>query len=171
MSTTRMVCAGLAAAMVILLHLNGPAQAAPKDSSDVQAQIDDHLAAHPGGTQISPTEISYGGGAFVMTFERPRNSIQGSPDCPGGWFCFYDYINYGYPRGKLSDCGKQDLARWGWRNRTESVHHNQSYGSVVFIADLGGGLEYNLFSVSTSRRTISDVGWARNLADLVLRFC
>jgi hypothetical protein len=160
----------MAAAMAILLHLNAPAQAAAEISADVQVQIDAHLAAYPGGTQISPTEISYGGGAFIMTFERPKISIEGSPDCPRGWFCFYDYVNYGYPRGKLSDCGKQDLGTWGWRNRTESVHHNQSSGSVVFI-DLRGGLEYYMFSVSPSKRTIGDVYGFRNLADLVLRFC
>jgi hypothetical protein len=157
--------------MIILLYSNAPAQAEPKISQDVQAQIDAHLAAYPGGTQISPTEVSYGDGMFVMTFERPSYSIEGSPDCPGGWFCFYDYINYGYPRGKLSDCGKQDLAKWGWRDRTESVHYHQTSGSVAFIADLGGGVEYYLFSVNTSRRAINDVGWARNMADLVLRFC
>jgi hypothetical protein len=51
------------------------------------------------------------------------------PDCPSGWFCFYDGTNFNYPRGRLSDCGWQDLGRYGWSDRTSSI--DNSTGSTI----------------------------------------
>src|SRR5688572_20780788 len=109
------------AAAAVIATIGGPAPAATK-TPPVQEQINAHLAAYPGGKQIGPHEISYANGQFVMTFVRTGPAIA-APDCPWGWFCFYDQISYGYPRGKLSSCGWQDLANWGWQNRTESVSY------------------------------------------------
>ncbi len=158
------------AAVGLVLTAGGPA-AAP--ASPVQAQIDAHLAAHPGGRQVNATEIAYGGGAFVMSFAPPGQHIQGVPDCPPGWFCFYDRVNFGWPRGRLSDCGWQDLADWGWQDRTESAHNNQAAGSVSFInhgsrADHGD--DQVVFSVAAGR-AIGDVYPYRNTADHVYRYC
>jgi hypothetical protein len=164
-----------AAVLVAVLTLAMPgvtAYAAPNRS--VQAQIDQQLAKYPGGTQINATEVAYNNGAFVITFARPDVSIDGVADCPAGWFCFYDHTNFGYPRGKLSDCGWQDLAWWGWQDRTESVHYNMSSGSVTFIEHSGPpdhSGDYGLFNVGTSNRTLSDVYPYRNMANHVYRFC
>jgi hypothetical protein len=138
-------------------------------STDLQTEVEAYLAAHPGGQQISATEISYGGGTLVVAV-APASGVEGVPDCPSGWFCFYEYPWYGYPRGKLSDCGLQFLATWSWQNRIDSVHHNQSFGTVSFI-DETGEIDTKLFSVSPSKRTISDAGWACNRADYVFRLC
>ena len=148
-----------------------PTQTAPSTKA-VQEMIDAQLAAAPGGKQISPTEVSYGD--FVVTVARTDNTSVGA-DCPAGWFCFYDRVNYGYPRGKLSSCGWQDLATWAWNDRTESVHYNLSTGSVSFI-NHGARPDHSddrvLFSVGASNRFLSDVGAAnRNIADHVYRFC
>lgn len=143
-----------------------PAAAATK--STVADQVERYLATHPGGRQISATDVAYGDGALIVSVVR-TNALSG-PDCPSGWFCFYDGINYTYPRGKLSDCGFQALSTWYWQNRTESVHYNLSTGSVTFL-DETGSLDTILFSVSTSRRTMADVGSARNRADYVFRYC
>jgi len=151
--------------------LAAPATAAPA-AVGVQAQIDAHLAAAPGGIQISPNEISYAGGRFVITF-APANTSVGA-DCPAGWYCFYDHVNYGYPRGRLSSCGWQDLAWWGWSDRTESAHYNLATGSVTFInhgryADHSD--DTTLFRIGASDRYRSDVAPYRNMADHVYRYC
>ncbi|WP_027346657.1 peptidase inhibitor family I36 protein [Hamadaea tsunoensis] len=139
----------------------------------VQAQIDQYLAKAPGGKQINANEISYDGGVFVVTFAAFGTSPTGA-DCPSGWFCFYDRTNYGYPRGKLSSCGWQDLAWWGWNDMTESVHYNMSSGSVSFI-NHGRYADHSddtvLFTVSTTSRYLSDVSPYRNVADHVYRSC
>src|SRR5262245_38028612 len=167
-------------AFVIFIALAAPAAlayaAAPAVSAAPPAQelVDAQLAAAPGGVQISPTEVSYGDGAFVVTVVRTDNTSVGA-DCPSGWFCFYDRVNYGYPRGKLSSCGWQDLATWVWNDRTESAHYNLSTGSVSFInhgTRPDHGDDKVLFSVGATNRYLSDVGSAnRNKADHVYRFC
>lgn len=139
----------------------------------VQAQIDAHLAAYPGGKQINATEVSYAGGTFVITFVRPAMSSLAA-DCPAGWFCFYDGLNYSYPRGKLASCGWQDLATWGWLDRTESAYYNMSSGSVDFInhgANPNHANDDVIFWVGVTKRGISDVYPYRNAADHVQRFC
>jgi hypothetical protein len=160
----------LAGGLTVALARN-PARVAPGPNVDpvIQREVDAYLVANPGGRQINATEIAYDDGAFVVTVV-PEAGILGVPDCPSGWFCFYDGINYGYPRGKLSDCGWQDLGWWGWRNRTESVHYNMASGSVTFINETGS-VDTSLFSVDTVHRTISDVYPNRNKADYVYRFC
>lgn len=159
--------------IAIAVTVPGTAAAAvPGLDTDVQSQIDAYLAESPGGVQTNATEISYAGGAFVVTFARPRGILAG-PDCPAGWFCFYDGVNYGYPRGKLSSCGWQDLGFYGWSDRTESVHHNQAFGTVWFINHLSAnhGSDVRLFFISTSVRARADVAPYRNMADHVYRFC
>jgi hypothetical protein len=155
-------------AAVALLVSPGVAPAAGSPA-DPQHLVDAYLASHPGGTQINATEIAYDGGRFVVTVARTIGTL-GSPDCPSGWFCFYETVNYGYPRGKLSDCGWQDLGWWGWRNRTESVHYNLSTGSTTFI-DETGDVDTALFTVSPTKRAIADVTPNRNKADYVYRSC
>ncbi|MEV0570771.1 peptidase inhibitor family I36 protein [Dactylosporangium sp. NPDC050588] len=145
------------------------AVAAPGDGPS-QHLVDAYLAENPGGVQTGPSDISYSGGRFVVTVTRPAASLAGA-DCPSGWFCFYDKINFGYPRGRLSDCSWQDLGTWGWRNRTESVAYNLGSGYVTFLDT--DGTYIALFSVgaynSGKARSIADVGAGRNRADEVYR--
>jgi hypothetical protein len=161
----------LTAAMIVTAT-GAPTYAAP--ASTVQAQINQQLARYPGGKQINATEVAYGDGAFVITFARPQVGVDGIADCPQSWFCFYEHTNFGYPRGKLSSCGWQDLTWWGWQDRTESVHYNMSSGSVTFIEHSGPpdhSGDYGLFNVGTGNRTMSDVYPYRNMANHVYRFC
>lgn len=170
------------AVLTLLLSTATAGAAAPADTSAgraaaLQRQVDAYLAAHPGGKQINETEIAYGGGAFIVAVApAPGGSgaagdvvTLASPDCPSGWFCFYDGVNFTYPRGRLSDCGWQDLGWWGWRNRTESAHSNTS-GTVYFLGETGD-TDTIYFSVSPSRRSIADVSPNRNRADYVYRQC
>jgi hypothetical protein len=168
----------LALAVVSVATLT-PARAQPyqpdEEAKRVQAMIDTHLREYPGGVQTGPAEITYGGGVFVMTFARTEVGAGGAADCPHGWFCFYDFSNFGYPRGKLSDCGWQDLAQWGWSNRAESVHYNMASGSVAFVnhaaGNLNHGLDVAVFGVGTSLPALSDTSPHRNTADHVQRYC
>jgi len=145
------------------------ATASPAHAAGVQDRVDAYLKAHPGGTQIGPADIAYSGGRFVVTVVR-TDLTAAAPDCPTNWYCFYDGPNYTYPRGKLSDCGAQDLGTWGWRNRTASVHYRMSTGSVTFLNE-SGATDTPLFTASTTRRTIPDVAPYRDTADYVYRTC
>ncbi len=162
----------LAPLAIVALALSLLAAAPSYGASDqVQRSVDAYMASHPGGHQISATDVSYGNGKFIVTVVKLKSQITPAAlDCPSGWYCFYDYVNFGYPRGKLSDCGWQDLGTWGWRNRTDSVQYNLSVGSVVFINETGS-TDTALFSVSTSKRTIANVDPYRNQADYVYRYC
>lgn len=153
-------------ALAIVVALPRPAAAA---AAQTQEKVDAYLAAYPGGRQINATEVEYGDGVFIVDVVPAPNAAEGSPDCPSGWFCFYDYANFGYPRGKLSDCGLQDLNDWGWKDRIDSVDYAMSTGSVTF-AD-GGSTPVSLFSVSTTNRTMSTVDPHRNQADYAYRYC
>ncbi|WP_327007694.1 peptidase inhibitor family I36 protein [Dactylosporangium sp. NBC_01737] len=159
----------IALAGAALATTSTPAVAAPGDGPN-QHLVDAYLAEHPGGVQTGPSDISYSGGKFVVTVARPAASLAGA-DCPSGWFCFYDKINFGYPRGRLSDCSWQDLGSWGWRNRTESVAYNLGSGYVTFFDT--DSTYSALFAVGASSsgkaRSIADVGGSRNRADEVYR--
>ena len=146
----------------------GPASRAPM--SDRAAA---YLAAHPGGQRLNANEVSYGGGTFVVTLAGPASTIA-SVDCPAGWFCFYEQTGYGYPRGKLSSCGWQDLAWWGWQDRVESAYYNLLNGATVFIHHTPGtshAQDYRLFQIDVVNRGIPDVYPYRNMADYVYRYC
>jgi hypothetical protein len=96
-------------------------------------------------------------------------------DCPSGWICFYDQANYGYPRGRLSDCGRQDLTNWGWSERIDSVAFNAAFGSVSFYSKGVEALTHSddelLFSLSPANRTIPNVAPFLNRAAYLHRIC
>ncbi|MFY1690945.1 peptidase inhibitor family I36 protein [Plantactinospora sp. WMMB782] len=102
----------------------------------------------------------------LVALTRPAHTRAAVADCPQGWFCFYDRTSYGYPRGRRSDCGRQDPAAWGWRYRVESAHYNLSSGSVAFL--YSGS---RLFSVGAAARALGDVAPYRNWATHVHRYC
>jgi hypothetical protein len=173
---TRVHLRRLFTVVVTLLFLvtTGPAVASasapPVASTD---RVTAYLAAHPGGVRINANEISYGGGRFIVTVVGPAQTLASS-DCPAGWFCFYEHTSYGYPRGKLSSCGWQDLAWWGWQDRVESAYYNLLNGATVFIHHTPGtsnSSDYRLFQIDVVNRGIPDVYPYRNMADYVYRYC
>jgi hypothetical protein len=162
-------------ALVVIVLVPTPAFAAPSPSAPtVQSKVDAEMAAHPGGKQTGPNQITYAGGLIVTVVPPSPNTTQPKPDCPAGWFCFYDFVSFGYPRGQLSSCGWQDLATWKWQDRTESVHNNLPGGSVVYINHAAGtsahGSDVRLFEVG-ARQSIADLGGNKNIADHVYRYC
>ncbi|MFG1650822.1 peptidase inhibitor family I36 protein [Micromonospora sp. NPDC049275] len=147
--------------LLIVVPAPGRAGAAATDGPEMAA----YLAAHPGGKAISDNEISYDGGAFVVTLRRPIGTLVAA-DCPSGWYCFYEWPNYGYPRGRLSDCGRQSLATWNWQFRVESAHYNLGSGTVSFYY-----YDTRLFDIGASSRVRSDASPFRNWPNYVQRRC
>lgn len=153
-------------------------------AAELQRQVKLQLKLYPGGVQTGANEVSYDGGAFVITFAQPADArsasgvgILGTADCPSDSFCFYDYTDFGYPRGRLSSCGPQDLSQYGWNDRAESQHNN-SWDGVSFFNHIGAFHGY--FSISSSDVEVEfassltgwDFDWAdRNIIDHVSRFC
>lgn len=78
-----------------------------RTQAELQAQIDAHLKQAPGGVQINENEIAYDGGKFIMTFAKPGQQVgtdhttQAASDCTSLWYCFYDGVNFTYPRGRF----------------------------------------------------------------------
>lgn len=151
-----------------------------RTTAELQAQIRNHLARFPGGTQINDNEISYNGGRFVMTFAKPGGKYRDllASDCaPFNWFCFYDGLNFTYPRGRLSDCGWQDLLPFGWIDRTESAAQTNTTGPY-YVTHIGHeGMTPNhsgddiYFFTDTWITEISDVTPFRNASDHVYKNC
>jgi Peptidase inhibitor family I36 len=135
---------------------------------ELQRQIALQLRVAPGGTQTAVNEVSYDGGRFVVTYALPGQRVAGSPDCPSDWFCFYDNPDYGYPRGKLSDYGWQDLYRWRWHDRTESVD-NSTNSAVDFDNHTSGGHANDVFLFCVSRFSSNPRTSHPNTADHVDR--
>ncbi|MBB5867477.1 hypothetical protein F4553_000856 [Allocatelliglobosispora scoriae] len=146
-----------------------PAAAGPAGTASgvLQLEMARQLARYPGGVQTTATQISYDGGRFVIDYAPPSGevSLLGTPNCPVDWVCFYDLDNYGYPRGKLRDCGWQDLGTWGWRNRLNSVHNNHDYTAIFTDEDLWE-------AVDVSRKSANpNMGVVRNRADTIYINC
>lgn len=157
-----------------------------RNDKELQAQVDAHLERAPGGEQISKNEISYLGGKFIITFALPGQTDGTDPTraasgsysmlsnrCTLGWFCFFDGVNFTYPRGQLSDCGFQDLQDFGWSDRTESVAQNLADDWVSYRNHTSGGHgnDVLLFWTDTLWDEDSDVSPYRNMADHVNRNC
>lgn len=139
-----------------------------ESTAELQEQIDLHLRLAPGGEQTAPNEITYGDDEFVVTYALPNQRQLAAPDCPTGWFCFYDGRNYVYPRGMLSDCGYQDLDDFGWSDRTSSVD-NGTRSNVRYYNHLDSGPQ--LLFTNTAGNNMSLTGTNDNRADHVNRIC
>ncbi|GIJ19820.1 hypothetical protein [Micromonospora lutea] len=161
----RVLFAPIVAVLVVGGTLPAPALAGTPARVAVREELTRYLAAHPGGTVLNDNEISYQGGEVIVTLDAPVGTY-GVADCPSGWFCFYEWPHYGYPRGKLSSCGWQNLSNWSWQFRVESAHYNLGSGHVGFYYH-----DQELFRVNPSKRVHSDAGQWRNWANRVYRSC
>jgi hypothetical protein len=127
-----------------------PATAAPAllskqatTAAELKAQIDLQMKLYPGGTRVGDNEVSYDGGRFVVTYAKPGAARALAPDCPSNWQCFYDRVDFGYPRGKLSDPIWEDLSQYGWHDRAESLHNNTNGYAVLYQNHRAGRTDHN----------------------------
>lgn len=123
-----------------------------------------HATSAPGITPLDNPPL-----AHPRLADTASITTQAVADCPAGWFCFYDKPNYGGHRGKLSACGYQDLAAFGWKNRIESVYYDLRNGKVTFYND--AAVDLALFTVSVAAPGDTDVNPHRDKADYVYRTC
>lgn len=160
---------GLTAALAIAAGA-APASAAPADpgSGTVQAQIDRQLRLTPDGTQISANQIAWRDGTVIMTFPSDDIAVQGTADCPAGWFCFWADAGFEGRRLQFSDCGQQDLGDWAFRNKTSSWQNTTGSRVEVWQYDL---INDKLWT-EQPRSSSSWVGSANNdRADYFKRIC
>ena len=86
-SVKRMLVAGLALAFVCLA--SAPANAASARPSDpVQDYIDAAMLAEPGGVQVAPSIVEWGGGTAVLTV-ADTESLRAVGSCATGSICVY----------------------------------------------------------------------------------
>lgn len=151
--------------LLIVFLIPAPARAATADQVGLHQEMANYLAEHPGGKAINDNEISYQDGELVVTL-RPPFGVLATADCPSGWYCFYELPNFGYPRGRLSSCGRQNLATWQWQYRIESAHYNLGSGSVSFYY-----FDTKLFTIGVGNRVRSDAAPYREWPNYVDRYC
>jgi peptidase inhibitor family I36 len=122
------------------------------------------------------TIVIYGPGVVVsiphdkrqVASKRPRRSkkhvtapaaraAQVATPCGSDWFCLYDFDDFLGAIGRWNDTGLwQNLSRWGWNNRAESMINNRSGTSLLAPGDNGGGSRY------CARRNSSDSDFSNN---------
>jgi hypothetical protein len=137
-----------------------------RSDAELSQQIALQLKIAPGGKQTSRNEVSYDNGKFVVTYALPGARTLAAPDCPRGWFCFYENLNFGYPRGRLSSCYEQYLGDYGWNNRVSSVDNSTT--TPISYHDIS---HFWLFT-NYNPGAISYVGDAANdRASFVYRYC
>jgi peptidase inhibitor family I36 len=152
------------------LAVTTSADAQPQAASSVQSQIAQLLHAHPGGVQISPTQIAWHGGSVVLTLSAagsrtvtPNTTWHG---CPSGWYCFYQNIDFNQNTSgrmlQFQDCTPggtiQYFSTYGFRNETSSWVVNRSL-NFVNVNDTETG--YNLWN-EPGNSSSSWVGSANN---------
>ena len=119
--------------------------AASPSSADpaLRQAVAQQLRNYPGGTQISPNEVSYHGGKVIVVFPDATGHVPTTANarpsvtpnatyywhgCPYGdsasWYCFYADVNFGGRMLQFQDCSSggtiQSLAQYGFANQTSS---------------------------------------------------
>ena len=143
-----------AASMLISLSVVGVvgcvADTTP-DTAQRSSQMQALLEEFPEATQIDDHSIGWDDGRVVLAL--PENSagersaeehgvdpapvVSLSPalvdahGCPSGWYCVYQDINWGGRRLQFSDCTRNDLGNFGFRDQTSSWVNNGSHTLAV----------------------------------------
>lgn len=116
----------------------------PRTTDD--AQMQELLKEFPEATQIDDHSISWDDGKVVLVL--PENdagelsvedhgsepgpvvglsaALVDAHGCPSGWYCVYQDINWGGRRLQFSDCTRNDLSNFGFRDQTSSWVNNGS---------------------------------------------
>ena len=108
------------------------------------AQIQELLDEFPEATQIDDHSISWDDGRVVLVLpeddagelsaedQEPGPVVGLSPalsaapvhGCPSGWYCVYQHANWRGRRLQFSNCSRNDLRNYGFRNPTSSWVNN-----------------------------------------------
>ncbi|MGW4201470.1 peptidase inhibitor family I36 protein [Streptomyces sp. NPDC004726] len=150
------------------------------DVAGLQKQIDEQLAATPGGKQIGVNQMSWRGGKAIMTIPLPGEkraravgepaAALGTPNCSYTWTCLYQHSNWDGRRLTWSDCTFENLANWGFNDQTSSWHNNQTTGTRTWVYNWTGS-SWALLWTSTAPSASSYVGAANNDKADGIRVC
>lgn len=162
-SWQRRVVASIAGGIFAITPLAGPATAAPVDEAEsnlqvtttqqqeLDRQVAEQLKLTPGGKRISVNQIAWqrdGAEPVIMTFPVPGERIAraagelitplGTPNCNYEGVCLWDYTNFeGKRLGPFYACRTENLANFGFANRTESWHNNQTPNTKSWLIQNG----------------------------------
>lgn len=124
----------------VLVVPNAGAATSPQ-TQHAPRNVNEQLAQYPGGTQVSVNEVSYGGGAAIVSFPSATQSsiasgigsagllapnIHGCPagDADNRWYCFYEHKDFGgrMVKWNMRHCGSDWIAfgNVGFNNQTSS---------------------------------------------------
>ncbi|TMR38173.1 peptidase inhibitor family I36 protein [Actinomadura geliboluensis] len=156
------------AAMATAAMLAAPAQASTSNTQDVQRQVDQVVAEHPGARQTAPGTITFGNGA-VLTIPAAGTA---AGVCTSGWYCFFETANYGGRKLSFHDCGAaglwQYLTDYGFGNAASSW---QNYSiNTVLVYDQATQPPTTLWTENPGAES-TGVGSADNKADAFETFC
>ncbi|GGV45844.1 hypothetical protein GCM10010182_82460 [Actinomadura cremea] len=122
-------------ALTVGSALTSSSAVASTPGTSVQKQVDDQIRRH-GGKQTSPGEVSYNAGAVKLVIPG-ASARAGTPNCPGGWYCFYESEFYEGRRLQFQDCGtNQSLTDYGFGNSASSWHNNSTNTVEVYDRDV-----------------------------------
>jgi hypothetical protein len=113
---------------------SSPSDPAPTgNNTEIQALLEEF----PDATQIDDHSIGWNDGQVILalpghdTEDRtaedrgsdlsPAATVHG---CPAGWYCVYQNINFGGRRLQFSDCARNDLSDFGFRDQTSAWVNN-----------------------------------------------
>ena len=102
------ILAALATIIALSFMTALPANAATADD-DLQTQIDQIMAEHPGGTQIGPNAVEWEGGAVTLTLavESPHAvAAKAIGSCASGSYCIYNNTSLGGSKVAFTTCNK-----------------------------------------------------------------
>ena len=121
----------LATALVGMTVAGSPAVAQPPAHSSVQSQVARVLHDHPGGVQISPTQIAWQNGATILNLQTPASGATPNATingCPSGYYCFFEFQNFTGRMLQLSTCNSTPIyfSDYGFENLTSSWVVNRS---------------------------------------------
>ncbi|MEV0636330.1 peptidase inhibitor family I36 protein [Streptomyces sp. NPDC050619] len=123
-------------------------------------------SAHPGGMQTTANEISYADGAVKVVIPRPGAAAT----CPSGWYCFFQYADFGGRMLQFRDCGgNQSLTDYGFGNRTTSWVNNTQHTVEVYDKDAEPFV--TLWREAANSRSSSVGDATDNRADFFYTYC
>jgi hypothetical protein len=157
-------------------------EAAASGAHDVSVEMQALLDEFPEATQVDDRTISWDDGKVMLVLpEDPSaapppdsetaeaapvavlsQALTGSAahNCPSGWYCVYEHASWGGRRLQFSDCSRNDLANYGFRDKTTSWVNNGSR-RIQVMNDLTARPDEVLWTMS-AQSTSSNVGSGAN---------
>lgn len=101
------------------------------------------MATAPGGKRVGVNQVAWEGGDVVLTVPLPGEKqaratdesigTQNEPNCAYTYVCLYDDAFFRGDRLAFQACKLRQLSKYGFHNRTESWHNNQTRGTYSHL--------------------------------------